>query len=89
MSIDRKLLDILACPQDKTPLEMLDKSRLERLNQEITAGHVVDVDKNPVTEPIREALITRDGKRIYVIDDGIPVLLPERAIGTTQLQDFS
>jgi uncharacterized protein YbaR (Trm112 family) len=32
-----------------------------------------------VIDPLNEALITDDGKRIYPIDDGIPVLLEGEA----------
>ena len=41
-----------------------------------------------VAAPLAEGLITSDGKVIYRIDDGIPVMLPDEAIGTTQLHDF-
>jgi uncharacterized protein YbaR (Trm112 family) len=37
---------------------------------------------------MREALVTRDRKLVYRIDDGIPVLLVEEAIGTGQVADF-
>jgi uncharacterized protein YbaR (Trm112 family) len=33
---------------------------------------------------LREALITADGKWIYRIDDGIPVLLVDEAIAASQ-----
>jgi len=33
-------------------------------------------------------LMTADGKLIYRVEDDIPVMLLEEAIGTTQLQDF-
>jgi uncharacterized protein YbaR (Trm112 family) len=32
--------------------------------------------------------VTEDGKVIYPVNEGIPVLLEERGIGTTQFQDF-
>jgi uncharacterized protein YbaR (Trm112 family) len=41
-----------------------------------------------VEQPLQEALITEDSKVIYPVKDGIPILLEERGIGTTQLQDF-
>jgi uncharacterized protein YbaR (Trm112 family) len=41
-----------------------------------------------VEQPLQEALITEDSKVIYPVIDEIPILLEERAIGTTQLQDF-
>ena len=45
------------------------------------------VDDEPVKDTLSAALITRNGKVVYAIEEGIPVLLPERGIGTTQLTD--
>ena len=39
-------------------------------------------------DAVREALLTRDRKTIYRVDDGIPVLLAEEAIATAQIADF-
>ncbi|MBN8211471.1 MAG: Trm112 family protein [Xanthomonadales bacterium] len=78
--MDRKLLDLLVCPATRQPLALLDKPGLEALNRAIAAGSVKRVDDAPQTETIREALITRDRKTLYRIDDGIPVLLIEEGI---------
>jgi uncharacterized protein YbaR (Trm112 family) len=86
--MDRKLLDILACPATRQPLAMLEARGLDALNQAIAAGGVRRVDDAPQSEPLREALVTRDRKRVYRIDDGIPVLLAEEGIATGQVADF-
>jgi uncharacterized protein YbaR (Trm112 family) len=88
MSIDGKLLEILCCPVSKSPLTRLERSRLEKLNRAIAAGEVDQIDGIAVADTLREALITADGKVIYPVIDDIPVLLSERGIGTTQLQDI-
>ena len=88
MPIDGKLLEILCCPVSKTPLARLTPSRLKKLNQAISAGEVQYVDGEPVDKPLREALITEDSRVVYAVVDGIPILLENRGIGTTQLQDF-
>ena len=88
MPVDGKLLEILCCPVSRTPLTRLSSERLERLNRDIAAGAVRHVNNEPVTEPMDEALITEDDKVIYPVTDGIPVLLEDQGIGTTQLQDF-
>ena len=64
------------------PLRPLEKSRVKKLNQHVGAGDLLYVDGDVVEQSIGEALITRDGKVVYVVDKGIPVLLPERGIGT-------
>jgi len=86
--MDRKLLDILACPASRQPLALLEARGLDALNQAIRAGGVQRGDDSLQSEPLREALITRDRKRVYRIDDGIPVLLVEEGIGTGQVADF-
>mgnify|MGYP001570068491 FL=1 len=88
MPIDGKLLEILCCPVSKTPLARLTPSRLNKLNQAISAGEVQYIDGEPVDKPLREALITEDSRVVYAVVDGIPILLENQGIGTTQLQDF-
>ena len=86
--MDRKLLDILACPATRQPLALLESRGLDALNRAISAGGVHRVDDSPQSESVREALVTRDRKLVYRIEDGIPVLLVEEAIGTGQVADF-
>jgi uncharacterized protein YbaR (Trm112 family) len=78
--MDRKLLDLLVCPATRQPLALLDKPGLEALNRAIAAGSVKRVDDTAQTEAVREALISRDRKTLYRVDDGIPVLLIEEGI---------
>jgi len=86
--MDRKLLDILVCPASRQPLALLDKAGLESLNRAIGAGGVKRADDSPQSEPLREALVTRDRRTVYRIDDGIPVLLAEEGLATAQVADF-
>ena len=86
--MDKKLLDILACPATRQPLALLDKPSLDALNRAISAGGLRRADDSLQSEPLREALVTRDRKTVYRIDDGIPVLLVEEAIATGQVAGF-
>ena len=86
--MDRKLLDILACPATRQPLAMLDARGLTALNAAIAAGGIARGDGAPQGEALREALVTRDRKIVYRIDDGIPVLLVEEGIALGQVPDF-
>ena len=86
--MDRKLLDILACPATRMPLAILETSGLDALNRAIATGGVHLNDDSVQASPLREALVTRDRKTVYRVDDGIPVLLAEEAIATTQIGDF-
>jgi uncharacterized protein YbaR (Trm112 family) len=80
MAIDRKLLDILCCPETGVPLKLLHKDQLSALNALIAAGDVSYLNNDPVGTPLQEALITNNGERIYRIDGNIPIMLAERAI---------
>jgi uncharacterized protein YbaR (Trm112 family) len=86
--MDRKLLDLLVCPASRQPLSLLEKAGLDALNGAIAAGSVKRGDDTPQSEPLREALVTRDRKTVYRVDDGIPVLLVEEAIATAQVAGF-
>ena len=86
--MDRKLLDLLACPATRQPLALLDGAGLEALNHAIAAGGVRRIDGSPQREPLREALVTRDRALAYRVDDGIPVLLAEEGMATSQAGDF-
>lgn len=86
--MDRKLLDILCCPTSRQPLGLLESRGLEALNTAIGAGGIKRADDSVQGAAVREALITRDRKTVYRVDDGIPVLLAEEAIATAQILDF-
>lgn len=88
IAMDRKLLDLLVCPVTRQSLALLDSAGLRALNDAIQAGGVVRADGGAQIAPVREALVTRDRKSIYRIDDGIPVLLAEEAIATAQVAAF-
>ena len=86
--MDRKLLDLLCCPSTRQPLALLDARGLEALNRAISIGGVRRADESAQTDALRQALITRDRKTVYRVDDGIPVLLAEEGIATAQVDDF-
>ncbi len=88
MGIDQRLIDLLCCPVSKVPVTPLSAARLAFVNQSIAAGEALTVSGAKLATPLDAGLITTDGKVIYRVDDGIPVMLPEEGIGTTQFTDF-
>ena len=86
--MDKRLLDILCDPVSRSPLKILSRPQLDVLNRAVRAGQLQTTSGNPVTAELAAGLISVDGKVMYRIDDGIPVLLADEAMGTTQLHDF-
>ena len=82
--MDKRLLTILRCPVTHKGLSVLKKDKLDKLNAAISNGDVSTLDGAPVTEPLSEALITDDGKRVYPVNDGIPVLFEGESIHAEQ-----
>jgi uncharacterized protein YbaR (Trm112 family) len=88
MPVDKRLLEILCCPVSKTPVVPASKAQLAALNAAIAKGDALNVAGGKLEAAVDEALITTDGKVIYRVEDGIPVMLPEEGIGTTQFDAF-
>jgi uncharacterized protein YbaR (Trm112 family) len=86
--MDKRLLDILCCPVSKRPLRPLKQGELEMLNAGIEKGQVQNVAGEKLSQRVDEALVTTDGKVVYRVDDGIPVMLPEQGIGTVQFNEW-
>ena len=78
--MDKQLLDILVCPVSGASLSMADAGTLAAVNAEIDQGRATYADDSHVDQRIQALLVTRDGLTGYRIDDGIPIMLPERGI---------
>ena len=84
-AMDRKLLDILCLPRHAPAAGAARQPRpagAERRDRSRRASRASTAARRP--RPLREALVTRDRKIVYRIDDGIPVLLADEAIATAQ-----
>ena len=78
--MDKRLLTILRCPVTHKGLTLLKKDALEKINAAIAEGKVSSVDGAQLDQPLAAALITDDGKRVYPVNDDIPVLLEGESI---------
>ena len=84
--MDRKLLDFICCPVTRSSLELLNERELAKLNELIAAHRIRNREDTVVDSPLAEALVTRSGKLIYPIRDGIPLLLEDQAMPLQQLE---
>ncbi len=78
--VDAELLEILVCPDDKTPVTLASSETLALLNTRIAAGGVETRGGSAVTEPVAEGLVRADGKYLYPVREDIPVMLIDEAI---------
>lgn len=78
--IDEQLLQILACPEDKSPVRLAEDALIAELNAAIAAGRVQNRAGHAVTEAVDGGLVRADGAWLYPIRDDIPVMLVEEAI---------
>jgi uncharacterized protein YbaR (Trm112 family) len=84
--LDRKLLDFICCPVTRSSLELLPERELAHLNELIVSKRIRNREDTIVDAPLNEALVTRSGKLIYPIRDGVPLLLEEEAMALQQLE---
>ena len=80
MPVNSELLEILVCPETRQPVAQADAPLLARLNAEIEARRLRNRGGEALSKPIEEGLLREDGKVLYVVDDGIPVMLVEESI---------
>lgn len=78
--IDKDLLQILACPESHQPLAEAETPLLTKINDRIAAGQTKNRAGAAVTEKLEGGLVRQDGKLVYPIREGIPVLLIDEGI---------
>ncbi|MDH4247941.1 MAG: hypothetical protein OEW39_08995 [Deltaproteobacteria bacterium] len=78
--IDKQLLSILACPEDKTPVTLAGEDLIQNINHAIAKGSVLNRAGAPVKEALDGGLVRQDGRWLYPIREDIPVMLVEEAI---------
>jgi uncharacterized protein YbaR (Trm112 family) len=83
--MDKRLLSILRCPVTHKGLSLAKRATLQSVNAAIAAGELSSCDGRVLDEALSEALVTDDGKVLYRVANGIPVLLANEAVNLEQL----
>jgi uncharacterized protein len=83
--MDKRLLSILCCPVTHKGLTVAKSDLLSKVNSAIAAGSLENRDGRMLSATLQEALITNDGKVLYPVNDGIPVLLEGESVALDQL----
>ena len=76
---------IFSCPRTGQVLEVAASDVLQQCQTLAAAGRLMFNSGSPVSGALTELLITADGKVAYVVEQGIPRLLPELAISLAGL----
>ena len=82
--VDPDLLSLLCCPETRQGLRQADAPLLEKLNQQITAGSLLNRTGGRVSEKLTGGLIREDGKILYPVRNGIPVMLVDEGISCAE-----
>ena len=83
--MDKKLLAILCCPITHKGLSVVSRDMLESVNKAILEGSLTNRDGIVLDTTLKDALVTDDGKLLYPVNDGIPVLLEGESVALEQL----
>lgn len=78
--IERNLLDILACPENKMPVKLADQPLIDAINSAIAKGEVKNRGGQKIEQPIDGGLVREDHIFLYPIQDAIPIMLIDEAI---------
>jgi uncharacterized protein YbaR (Trm112 family) len=80
MPIAADLIAILICPETRQPVAAATAEQLAALNAAIRAGNAYNRSGARLEKELAEALVREDGRVLYPVEDGIPVMLVEESI---------
>ncbi|MDE0886067.1 MAG: hypothetical protein OSB70_11095 [Myxococcota bacterium] len=80
MPISEELLEILVCPETRQSVAAAGNDLIARLNAAIESGDLRNRGGDSISDALQEGLVREDGKILYPVEDGIPVMLIEESI---------
>jgi len=85
--ISDQLLNLLVCPENRTPVREAEAPLIESLNERIANGRLVTREGQTVTEPLDGGLVREDGAVLYPVREGIPVMLIGESISLEDVHE--
>ncbi len=79
-TVSPDLVEILICPESQQPVHLATAEQLAAVNAGIRDGSLRTRGGDAVEKELVEGLVREDGKVLYPVDDGIPVMLVEESI---------
>jgi len=74
------LLTLLRCPETHQELRLAEPALIDRLNRQITTGALHDRAGRLLAVTLEAGLVRADGKFLYPIRRGVPVMLTDEAV---------
>jgi len=81
--IDAELLKIMCCPETHQELRPAEPGLLNKVNEQIEAGTLKNRAGQAIKEKIDDGLVRTDGKYLYPLRRGIPVMLVDEGVPLT------
>lgn len=79
-SVDPELLAILRCPESLQPVRLAEEAVVQRLLEQARQGALQNLQGSRVPADFEALLVREDGKRGYLVREGIPVMLIDEAL---------
>ncbi len=83
--VDQELLDILVCPENKTPVKLANDDVVGKINDAIQSKSLKNRAGETIEEAIDAGLLREDGAYLYAIRDDIPIMLIDESIPMDQV----
>ena len=78
--VDKELLELIVCPETHQALREATREELAAWNARISRGELRNRAGTALKVPLEEALVREDGRVLYPVLDGIPMLITEEAV---------